>query len=295
MQTNIGLYLSAYTAMIFFSFMLMPWGMYKLASKGSLSFSDWLKRYGIAPMEIAFSIGCLLTIMIFNAIHMIMPLIVSFYAIITFSYHTRTDHLAIPNNKKYLPAFFLVFVLYVFITIVFTSFGIWEKANTLNDYRLIQLPIILTITGCYFFKVRLRDFNWNITTKTALYVFALFTILKLSYTIVTDFDLLKSLPIDFYFRNFIQQIYYPSIVEEVIFRGFLLSGLLSIGIRETKANIIQAVVFGLIHTLPPNELTLISILSTSMQMYMGYLIGRLYLSTKSLTPCILLHALIDTV
>lgn len=295
MQTNIVLYLSVYTSIIFFSFLLMPWGMYKLAPKGTQSFSDWLKCYKIAPMEIVFSIACLLTIMIFNALHMIVPLILSFYALIAFQHHTRDDKPAIPHNQKYLPAFFLVFGLYVLIMTGFTFFGVFEKANTINDYRLIQLPIILTITGCYLFKVRLRDFNWAINAKTFLYVFSLFAVLKLSFIVATDFDSLRSLPIDYYFRNFIQQLYYPGIVEEVIFRGFLFSGLLSLGIRESKANIIQAVVFGLIHALPPNELTLISILSTSMQMYLGYLIGKLYLSTKSLTPCIILHALIDTI
>jgi membrane protease YdiL (CAAX protease family) len=233
--------------------------------------------------------------MIFNAIHMIVPMILSFYALIAFRHHFQNNQLAIPHSKNFLHAFFLAFGLYLLILNGFTAFGVWEKANTINDYRLIQLPIILTISSCTLFKVRLRDFNWSINAKTLLFIFVLFILLKLSYIVATDLDSLKGLPVDYFFRNFIQQIYYPSIVEEVIFRGFLLSGLLAIGFRESNANLIQAIVFGLIHTLPPNELTIISILATSMQMYLGYLIGKVYLSTKSLTPGILLHALIDTI
>lgn len=295
MQTEIIIYLCTYSFLILFSFLALPLGLYKASPQGRLSFPNWLGRYGISRMELLFSIACLLLIMIFNAIHMIVPLILSFYALIAFRHSIQNDQLAIPHNKKILYAFFLAFGLYFLILNGFSIFGVLEKANTIHDYRLIQLPIILTIFSCTLFKVRLRDFNWSINAKTLLTVFVLFGLLKLSYLVATDFNSLKALPVDYYFRNFIQQIYYPSIVEEVIFRGFLFSGLLSIGIREPKANIIQALVFGLIHALPPNELTLISLLSTSMQVYIGYLIGKLYLSTKSLTPCIILHALIDTI
>lgn len=295
MQTEIIFYLCAYSLFILFSFLLLPWGLYKTSPQGRPSFPKWLDSYGISRMELLFSIACLLLIMIFNAIHMIVPLILSYYAIIAFRHHLQNDQLAIPNNKKMLHAFFLAFGLYFLILNGLSIFGVLEKANTIHDYRLIQLPIILTIFSCALFRVRLRDFNWSINAKTLLSVFALFIILKLSYIVATDIDSLKGFPVDYFFRNFIQQIYYPSIVEEVIFRGFLLSGLLAIGIREPKANIIQALVFGLIHALPPNELTIISLLSTSMQMYIGYLIGKVYLSTKSLTPCIILHGLIDTI
>jgi len=46
--------------------------------------------------------------MVFNAIHMIVPLILSFYAIIAFRHHIQNDQLAIPQNKRMLYAFFLV-------------------------------------------------------------------------------------------------------------------------------------------------------------------------------------------
>ncbi len=99
----------------------------------------------------------------------------------------------------------------------------------------------------------------------------------------------------FYMKNFIQKLYYPSIVEEVLFRGFFLSGLLAFGIREDKSNIIQSIIFGIIHVLSHNEVSIIIILSTSYQMYIGFILGKIYLRTKTLTPCIFLHALIDTI
>lgn len=295
MNEEIILALCTYSFLIIFSFFLLPRGLYLLFSKGSQSFKQWLEGFQITSEEVVFSVLCLFAIMIFNAIHMIVPSILSFYASIAFQHLIQNDQRTIPNNKKMLHAFFLSFGLFFIILNGIVIFGIWEKANTIHDYRLIQLPLVLTITSCALFQVRLRDFNWSINIKSLVASFVLFILLKLSFIVATDFDSLKGLPLDYFFRNFIQQIYYPSIVEEVIFRGFLLSGLLAIGIRESKANIIQAVVFGLIHALPPNELTVISLLATSMQMYIGYLIGRLYLSTKSLTPCMIMHALIDTI
>lgn len=295
MQNEIIVSLITYSFLIFFSFLLLPRGLYQASHQGRLSFPKWLEGYGVFRMELIFSLACLLFVMIFNAIHMIVPSILSFYSLIAFRHQIQNDQLTIPKNKKMLYAFFMAFGLYLLILNGFTVLGVFEKANTIHDYRLIQLLLLLTITSCYLFKIRLRDFNWSIDAKTLVVVFAVFILLKLSFIVATDLDSLKGLPVDYFFRNFIQHIYHPSLVEEVIFRGFLLSGLLAIGMKEFKANLIQAIAFGLIHALPPNELTLISVLSTSMQMYMGYLIGKLYLSTKSLTPCIILHALIDTI
>jgi hypothetical protein len=58
---------------------------------------------------------------------------------------------------------------------------------------LIQLPILLTITSRYLFKIRLRDFNWSINVKTTLFIFVLFILLKLSFIVATDLNSLKGL------------------------------------------------------------------------------------------------------
>ncbi|NCD06273.1 MAG: CPBP family intramembrane metalloprotease, partial [Spirochaetia bacterium] len=105
---------------------------------------------------------------------------------------------------------------------------------------------------------------------------------------------LKNISFKYLIANFIQHIYYPSIVEEVIFRGFLLSALLSFNIRSDKANIIQAIIFGFSHMLGYKEITLISFFIPFVQIFIGYLIGKMYLKNKSISSCIILHTLIDT-
>jgi membrane protease YdiL (CAAX protease family) len=150
----------------------------------------------------------------------------------------------------------------------------------------------MTILLGYLFKVRFRDFNWDITVRTFLIIAIMFILLNLT-DIVEAFK--ENNTISYYVANFAQKLFYPSIVEEVIFRGFLLSGLLAFNIREDKANIIQAILFGLIHLINYNEITVITVLLNCLQMYIGFIIGKIYIKTKSLTPCMLLHALLDTV
>lgn len=295
MQTDIILALLIYTSILLLAFLLLPYGLYKRRTESHQTLVQWLVQYDTSPKELIFSLLCLAVVMLFNAIHMVLPLSLSFYILLAGRKMIQKDHLAIKLTKKWIYTFTLAFTLYFVIQVSYLHFGIWKNATTIQDYRWIQLPIVCTIFSGIFFKVRLRDFNWSIDSKTILYVFALFAILKLSYVIATDLDSLRGLPVNYFIRNFIQQLYYPSLAEEVIFRGFLLSGLLSVGMDASKANILQAILFGLIHVISPDGITLIAILSTSFQVYVGFLIGKIYLSTKSLTPCIILHALIDTI
>lgn len=295
MYNEVIIHLITYSSIILFSFSLLPWVIYIGTTKGKISFLQWLKRNQISPIEGIFSIVCLLTIMCFNAIHMIIPLIITFYTIHASRHLWINKSTVIKHKTDFLPAFIVIFLAYIGIHISYLSFGVWETANVINEYRLLQFPIILTVSFGYLFKIRPRDFNWSLSYKNLLAVFIIFVLVKLSYVVVFDFDTLQGLSVSYFLRNFLQRIYYPSFVEEVIFRGFLLGGLLSIGIRQDKANIMQSIVFGLVHILRPVPITIIMVCSTSMQIYLGYLIGKVYLSTKSLTPCIILHALIDTI
>lgn len=86
-----------------------------------------------------------------------------------------------------------------------------------------------------------------------------------------------------------------------MFRGFLISGLLSFNMEKWKANIIQSVIFGLGHCFVVSKglgfhiSALAAILHTSQQMMIGYVLGKIYLKTNSLLPGIILHGLLDGV
>lgn len=72
----------------------------------------------------------------------------------------------------------------------------------------------------------------------------------------------------------------PAIIEELAFRGFILSGMQSLG-NNVKAVIITSILFGVAH----------SILQQSIiTFFVGLLIGFIAVRTASIIPCILYHA-----
>ena len=95
--------------------------------------------------------------------------------------------------------------------------------------------------------------------------------------------------------NFIYQCIYPGIFEETLYRGFLISGLKGLKLNESKCNVIQALIFGASHVNSWGSGSFIFLLHTAFQSLIGYLFGKLYFKTKSLTPCIILHGLFNTI
>lgn len=244
----------------------------------------------LSLIEVFFVIICLILIFLFHT-NFILTCILSLLALIIFKNQLINYKSDIKKEKNFLYAFILIYLVYIGIQLF--NYGINTDNYTLNQLRLLfQLPLTMTILLGYLFKVRLSDFNWSITLKSFLVVVFIFILLEL-VTIINSLTEVNT--ISYYIKDFIQKLYYPSIVEEVLFRGFFLSGLLAFEVREDKANIIQSVIFGLTHILGYNEISVIIALSTCIQTYIGFLFGKIYIQTKSLTPCILLHALIDTI
>ncbi|WP_160675297.1 CPBP family intramembrane glutamic endopeptidase [Clostridium sp. C8-1-8] len=96
---------------------------------------------------------------------------------------------------------------------------------------------------------------------------------------------------------------FTALTEEVIFRDFLLFGLISRGISPKSANMIQAIIFGLIHIAVNRQarlkiysgsnLLICSILTCSFQVLIGYLFGKIVIKSKSIGCSVILHTLID--
>lgn len=93
--------------------------------------------------------------------------------------------------------------------------------------------------------------------------------------------------------HLIYQCFYPGIFEETLYRGFLISGLKGLRLNENKCNVIQAVIFGASHVNSWGTGSSIFLLHTAVQAIIGYMFGKLYFKTKSLTPCIILHGLFN--
>lgn len=249
-----------------------------------------MKIKKLSFMEVALLSVCIILIFLVRT-NYVLSFIFSLLILFGFENHLINDKVEIKKEKKFLYAFILVFFVYMAIQI-FSNF-VNTDHYTLNQWRLFfQVPLTMTILLGYLFKVRLNDFNWGITLKSFLVIIIIFISLELG-TIV---DLrMESNTMSFYIKNFIQKLFYPSIIEEVLFRGFFINGLLAFDEREDKANIIQSIIFGIVHIISYNELSIIILLSTCIQVFIGYIFGKIYLQTKSLTPCILLHTLINTI
>ena len=199
------------------------------------------------------------------------------------------------NKLALISAFIIIAIGQINIYIMNHFFGINNSgigAFSTNFILFLQLSITLTLFISYFFKVRFTKFNWNISIKSFLLVIIVYTL----YRVVGNGNVFPRIKIDLDFLiTFFKKSLYPGIYEEVLFRGLLISGLKGCGFSDDKCNVIQAVVFGLTHTGSWGDYSWISLFSTALQAMDGYVFGKIYFKTKSLTPGILLHGLFDTI
>ncbi|MTI49912.1 MAG: CPBP family intramembrane metalloprotease [Firmicutes bacterium] len=224
-------------------------------------------------LEVIFIITWLLCIFISNIDYILSIIIIigtyilSFLFLVVFRTKIINSNLDTEKQKKFLYGFILVFIVYMAIQLYY-KFGLnlinMMDQYTHNQLRLFQLPLIMTILLSYFFNIRLRrDFNWGIKLKDFLVIILLYVLLEIVPLIMSNqVEILMNISLIDYFKNLVQQIYYPSIVEEVVFRGLLISGLIGYGVSHKKSNIIQSIIFGLIHILNYNEFS-INIILTS--------------------------------
>ncbi len=283
-----------YLIIILISLLGIPYLYYKLNSQDNYSFKKWLSEKDFTFLEIIFCIICLTFIFIFSTIQLIIPGVLCIYFIFFFGDKIENKGIKIIFGKNYLYSFILIFLLYSLMLFSINYYSVIERLNNLNKTRFVQFCITVLIVLGYIFKVKFKDFNWNIRFRDIIFSFAIFSLIKVLYLYFSDIDVLKNLSFDYFILNFIQQLYYPSIIEEVLFRGFLFSALLTFNIRSDTANIIQALIFGFSHLLGYKDINYLSLFAPFVQIFIGYLFGKMYLKNKSLSSCILLHALIDT-
>lgn len=157
---------------------------------------------------------------------------------------------------------------------------------------ILTLPILLA----GLFGLRISDFKWHFGLKDFLLVLILFFLLReipFFLSVGKGKQVIETLFSLEFLNSIFVHFLYPSIVEEFVFRGLLLTGLLSVGVRSDISNIIQAFIFGFIHIIGKGDISITGFLSCFAQTYIGFIIGKLYLQTESLTPCLMLHALFD--
>lgn len=215
------------------------------------------------------------------------------------------DNLFIDNNSRFVGGILLI----VEIPLIFVMFFKFQSINTLSPLvkikSIIFVATVLYMTlfaTSYFFHLDLRKFSLKINAKTFFCILIIFLSYFLPrfifgqvswlnyYTEVT-----KSIPGTM--LKLIGTFFYPAAIEEYLYRGVILSALLSFNMENWKANIIQATIFGLTHICENYNQGFnlqLAILFTSVQILLGYAFGKISLKTNSLMPGIILHVLIDT-
>jgi len=269
--------------------------IYKFSNHTQDTFILWLDHIGFSIQELVFVIITLSLILIFNDLFMIVGLVITLYLLVFLNYKTKAEQSFKPKTQKpYLKAFSFVFVVYLVLVIITTRYGFISPENSFWQNALAILPFNLSILGMFFFGINFKDFSWKINRKQIVLIIAMYLILRPLRIYLLD-DSVTQVSFTYFSVNFLYNIYNPAFIEEIMFRGLLLTGLVNYGFTNKKANIIHSIIFGLIHVLNKNPFDLVVILSTSMQAYIGFLLGKLYLKTKSLTPNILLHAIYNVI
>ena len=249
-------------------------------------------RYALS--EIIFTSVCLLLIFLFRSFSVgYITLAASIIFYFASPLLTGTP-LRIKRGPELFHACILVFSVYIVLQILLRFvFDDFFRSRTLSLPQLMlykQLPVTMSFLFIFVFGVGLTDFNWRLNRKTLLLTVLLFVPF---YLIVSHAQNFSKLNLRYYLTSFTVSLYCPAFIEEFIYRGLMLGGLIAIGVREDRAVVIQAAVFGLTHMLNHPYPNLFLILGLSYEMFMGILFGKLYTKTGSLTPCILLHGLVD--
>lgn len=209
-------------------------------------------------------------------------------------------------NKRALILFAIIeAIMLISIFIMDNMFQINNSTlrNSFNPYTLfVILGLMLSIFICYFFKISLADFQWDLAFKP----FLLVIILSVAFKVVISIPEITAGMVNFenifnakFIGSFIIGTFgysiHPGIYEEILYRGFLICGLKGIGLSDEKCNVIQAIIFGASHVMSFGTASWMFLLATAAQAMIGYVLGKLYFKTKSLSPCILLHGLFNVV
>lgn len=222
-------------------------------------------------------------------------ILASLFFIEILSGENTCSEVEIYSNKDVNLVFFILWLISIIVALFVTQF----KRDILLSERkmlLLQFTLVLSIFICYFFHIKLTHFIWKINTKGLIITVCVFMIYFIPQAVMKERVIIKSLDHRslFEYMLFLMRIsIYPSFYEEFLYRGLLISWLKQYKLKTWQINIIQSIVFGISHFTLYIDLGWKGFLATGPQALLGYLLGSLYFKTKSLTPGILLHTLLN--
>ncbi|QUH18784.1 CPBP family intramembrane glutamic endopeptidase [Alkaliphilus sp. B6464] len=142
---------------------------------------------------------------------------------------------------------------------------------------------------------KIKNYNWKLNFHLFLFIFIISIIIGISIVIPRYFLFRDIYLSKIAIKSVLFIFIHPALSEEVLFRGFLIHGLNSLNLNITYVNMIQSILFGLMHLNLYKDFGWWSLLMVSIQTLSGFLYGSLYLKSKSLTACVLLHGFCDLI
>lgn len=245
---------------------------------------------------------------IMSDISLILGLMLMFFIVNTVKENDTRKPIYI-NNKLLIP-FLVIFVLHVSYLYLIRYTNVFNNF-TLYLYKLgLKIPgyydmfyfsfLLASFLSIYLFGIHFSDFNWCINMNELRSILLASIGRYFPFILVCLFVykngafILPNMGTVSLIAVVIRTFFYPALYEEFIYRGLLFSLLSSYKISFNKINIIQAVIFGFMHFSHfASHFSIFSVILTGALIIAGYTLGLLYIKTKSLMPCILLHALLD--
>lgn len=169
-----------------------------------------------------------------------------------------------------------------------------------NNYKLaIGLLLLIILAVTYFNKINPIRANFNIKAKYILIIFIAFFIYKgFQVLALRKYAFTHHSNTTQYLAIVAWHILYPALYEETLYRYYLISIFKYYKLNDLTANIFQCIIFGIIHYsfYPFKDLGLkYTLIACSGQAFLGFIFGKIYLRTKSLTYPIILHVLFDVI
>lgn len=195
-------------------------------------------------------------------------------------------------NKPPITVFFLNSIVVGFISIIISGKQLSNKYGLAVNFVLL---IILAVT--YFNKRNPIRANFNVKAKYIIIIFIAFFIYKgFQVLALREYAFTPRSNITRYLAIVAWNILYPALYQEILYRFYLISIFKYYKLIDLTANILQCLIFGILHysIYPFKELGLVyTMMACSGQAFLGFILGKIYLRTKSLTYPIILHVLFD--
>lgn len=201
-------------------------------------------------------------------------------------------------NKKLLFIFVIVYSI-IFMNVILTGFGLYQYLGFNDDYIKNIIKIIcltLSLVLLKVFRVSIKNFKWKMSRSQMIGTLAIGLMFACIIIFLDGFRFIYSFNGDLVQYGFyiLKTIILVAFFEELLCRGILVSALKGYQIAEWKINVIQAFLFGILHCVRYLDKGIgVALLITCYQTVIGYLFGKIYLKTKTLTPGMLLHLLWD--